>query len=64
LAARYRQNHHPAGAAQQTGRLTKEEYDIVKKHPETGYQILKSSDEYVNLAEFILYHHERMDGKG
>jgi diguanylate cyclase (GGDEF)-like protein/PAS domain S-box-containing protein len=46
------------------GRLTKEEFDIVKRHPETGYQILKSSDEYVNLAEYVLYHHERWDGKG
>lgn len=46
------------------GKLTKDEYDVVKRHPETGYQILKSSDEYLNLAEYVLYHHERWDGKG
>ncbi len=46
------------------GRLTGEEFDIIKKHPETGYQILKSVDEYASLALDVLYHHERLDGKG
>jgi diguanylate cyclase (GGDEF)-like protein/PAS domain S-box-containing protein len=46
------------------GRLTDEEYAIVKRHSETGYQILKSSDEYAKLAEYVLYHHERWDGSG
>ena len=46
------------------GRLTPEEYEIIKKHPETGYQILKSVDEYASLANYVLYHHERMDGSG
>ncbi|HCX64940.1 MAG TPA: hypothetical protein DHN33_06995 [Eubacteriaceae bacterium] len=46
------------------GKLTNEEYEIIKKHPETSYQILKSVDEYAGLAENVLYHHERMDGKG
>lgn len=45
-------------------KLTEEEYAVVKKHPETGYQILRSSDEYANLAEYVLYHHERWDGGG
>lgn len=46
------------------GKLTDEEYEIIKRHPETGYQILKSVDEYAGLAEFLLYHHERWDGSG
>ena len=46
------------------GRLTTEEYEIIKKHPETGYQILKSVDEYASLANYVLYHHERLDGSG
>ncbi|MCR3955723.1 MAG: diguanylate cyclase [Gudongella sp.] len=46
------------------GRLTEEEYETIKKHPETGYQILKSVDEYSTFAADVLYHHERMDGKG
>ena len=46
------------------GRLTQDEYEIIKKHPETGYQILKSVDEYAPFALDVLYHHERIDGKG
>ncbi len=46
------------------GRLTQDEYEIIKKHPETGYQILKSVDEYAPFALDILYHHERIDGNG
>ncbi len=46
------------------GRLTMDEYEIIKQHPETGYQILKSVDEYASLALDVLYHHERIDGKG
>ena len=45
-------------------KLTKEEYNEVKRHPECGYYILKSVDNYSYLAEYILSHHERFDGKG
>jgi len=44
--------------------LDKEEVEIMKKHSETGYQILKNVYEYSHLAEWILHHHERWDGKG
>lgn len=46
------------------GKLTAEEFEIIKRHVDTGYQILKSVDEYTALAEAVLYHHERCDGKG
>lgn len=46
------------------GPLTYEEYEVVKKHAETSYQIIKSLEEYGYLAEDVLYHHERFDGKG
>ncbi len=46
------------------GKLNKEELEIVRKHPVTSYQILKSVDEFSYLAEAVLYHHERIDGKG
>ncbi len=36
----------------------------LKKHSESGYQILKSVDAYSSLAEDVLAHHERFDGKG
>lgn len=44
--------------------LTAEEYNLIKRHPETGYHILKSVDEYVGIAEDILCHHESWDGTG
>lgn len=45
-------------------KLTFEEYEIIRKHAETSYQILKSVEEYAGIAEDVLYHHERLDGKG
>lgn len=46
------------------GKLTETEYNEIKKHPESGYQILKSVDKYSMLAEYVLSHHERWDGCG
>jgi diguanylate cyclase (GGDEF)-like protein len=44
--------------------LTPEEWKIIKTHPEVGYRIAKSSMELASVADGILYHHERWDGKG
>jgi HD-GYP domain-containing protein (c-di-GMP phosphodiesterase class II) len=46
------------------GPLTEAEWGEIKKHPETGYHILLASPEYAEIAEDILSHHERYDGKG
>jgi len=48
------------------GRLTQEEYQEIKKHPEIGFDIVSEINELVNLGlgEIILYHHEQFDGKG
>ena len=46
------------------GKLTEEEWEEMKKHPEIGYRIAMSSPDFANVAEFILSHHERWDGKG
>jgi putative nucleotidyltransferase with HDIG domain len=46
------------------GRLTKAEFELIKQHPEAGYQILKSVDFEHPVAEMVLQHHERMDGSG
>lgn len=45
-------------------KLTDLEYEIIKRHPESGYHLLKSVNEYFNIAEYVLCHHERWDGKG
>jgi diguanylate cyclase (GGDEF)-like protein/putative nucleotidyltransferase with HDIG domain len=44
--------------------LNQSEWIEVKRHPEIGYQILRSVNEFVEIAEFILSHHERIDGNG
>ncbi|MBK5262493.1 MAG: HD domain-containing protein [Peptostreptococcaceae bacterium] len=36
----------------------------IKKHPEIGWRILKSTTEFLELAQTILEHHERWDGEG
>ncbi len=46
------------------GKLSKEEWKEMKKHPEIGYRIAMASPELMTVAEYILAHHERWDGKG
>jgi diguanylate cyclase (GGDEF)-like protein/PAS domain S-box-containing protein len=46
------------------GKLTEDEWEIMKAHTTNGYQILRSADKYSKLAEYALTHHERIDGKG
>jgi diguanylate cyclase (GGDEF)-like protein/PAS domain S-box-containing protein len=46
------------------GKLTDEEWTIMKSHTTNGYQILRSADQYSRLADYALTHHERYDGKG
>lgn len=54
----------PDSILKKEGKLTNEEYKIMKNHTETGYQILRAADIYTDLAIYALYHHERFDGKG
>jgi len=44
--------------------LTEAEWAQVKNHPEIGYRILCTSSEYYVIAEYVLAHHERWDGRG
>ena len=46
------------------GRLDEAEWEEMKKHPEAGWRILTSASEFSELAEFVLCHHERWDGRG
>ena len=46
------------------GPLTDTEWIQMKRHPEIGYRIAISSPELSHIAEYILSHHERWDGKG
>jgi len=46
------------------GRLTDGEWEEIKRHPEIGYRILKTVNDMSDMADYVLYHHERWDGKG
>ena len=46
------------------GRLSDREWAVLRTHPEKGYQIAMSADELSTIADMILYHHERWDGRG
>ena len=46
------------------GKLTNEEYSIIKKHSEIGFRILNSNQNMSNIANIVLSHHERWDGLG
>ncbi|MCM3570120.1 HD-GYP domain-containing protein [Neobacillus mesonae] len=48
------------------GRLTKEEYSIIKRHPVIGYEMIKHVSEFKEkgILEIVLHHHERYDGLG
>lgn len=46
------------------GKLTEEEWEEVKRHPEIGYRILCTVTSMTQVAEYVLAHHEKWDGTG
>lgn len=46
------------------GKLSAEEYDQIKRHPISGYQLLLSQDVDEHILYAALMHHERNDGTG
>ena len=46
------------------GRLTKEEFDLIKKHPEIGYRILRDIPQLNDILPGVLHHHEAWTGGG
>jgi PAS domain S-box-containing protein len=45
-------------------RLTPEEWELMVKHPETGYEILKDIPFTWPVADIMRQHHEKLDGSG
>lgn len=45
-------------------KLTDDEWQKLKKHPEIGAEILSKSHHLSRLKDIVLHHHERFDGKG
>ncbi|MDD2717135.1 MAG: GAF domain-containing protein [Candidatus Wallbacteria bacterium] len=46
------------------GKLTREEFEEIKKHPVLGTEIIKSIKFLEEVSLFLKHHHERFDGKG
>ncbi|SNR72462.1 HD domain-containing phosphohydrolase [Desulfurobacterium atlanticum] len=46
------------------GRLTKQEFEIIKLHPVLSYKLLKDIKPLEDILENIKFHHERIDGTG
>ncbi|MGH8853583.1 MAG: HD-GYP domain-containing protein [Telluria sp.] len=55
----------PDAILNKAGRLTDEEFDIIKRHPRDGYDILVKTPEIGRIPlDITLHHHERRDGSG
>ena len=54
----------PKEVLNKPGKLTTNEYEIIKSHTSQGYQVLKDISIMPELATGALAHHERPDGKG
>ena len=54
----------PDSILRKPGKLTDEEFEIIKSHTVRGGEILSSFKSLENVGEGALYHHERYDGKG
>ena len=54
----------PYDIMEKSGKLDKEEWDIVKKHPDIGVRMLGELPGLNKALSYVLYHHERIDGTG
>jgi HD-GYP domain-containing protein (c-di-GMP phosphodiesterase class II) len=45
-------------------KLTDTEYKIIQDHSKIGYEIVSKNDSLRKVSKYILYHHERWDGRG
>ena len=54
----------PSEILSKPGKLTEEEFNLIKSHPKIGYDILKLIDFPWPVAEIVLQHHENINGSG
>ena len=54
----------PAEILSKPGKLTENEFGIIKTHPQIGFDILKGIEFSWPIAQIVYQHHERMDGSG
>jgi HD-GYP domain-containing protein (c-di-GMP phosphodiesterase class II) len=54
----------PDSILHKPAKLTDEEYEVMKKHPEYGWAVLRHVPGMERASLMILHHHESFDGKG
>jgi HD-GYP domain-containing protein (c-di-GMP phosphodiesterase class II) len=54
----------PDSILKKPAKLEVEEYELMKKHPEYGWGIIRLFPSFERIGHFILHHHESFDGKG
>ena len=55
----------PNSVLNKPGNLTEEEFDVVKKHPRDGFNVLRLTREIpAGALDIVLHHHERVNGSG
>lgn len=54
----------PRSILEKKGPLTERERAFIKMHPKIGYDLLKNSGIEEKTLHIVLYHHERIDGRG
>lgn len=55
----------PDAILNKAGRLTDDEFEIIKRHPRDGYDILSRTPQIGSIPlDITLHHHERLDGSG
>jgi putative nucleotidyltransferase with HDIG domain len=54
----------PAEILSKPSKLNEMEFSLIKNHPKTGYDILKTIDFPWPVAKIVLQHHEKIDGSG
>jgi HD-GYP domain-containing protein (c-di-GMP phosphodiesterase class II) len=54
----------PDSILRKPGRLTEDEYELMKKHPEYGWYVIRPFPAMLRASLFVLHHHENYDGTG
>lgn len=56
----------PEHILKKNGRLTGEEFEVIKSHPVIGHKMIQHIGDFTNngVLDIVLYHHERYDGNG
>ena len=54
----------PAEILSKPGKITEIEFSLIKTHPKVGFDVLKTIEFPWPIAQIVLQHHERLNGKG